>query len=227
MSVRVVKIVLLAVAVNLLNACIPAVVEVYEAPLIYGQILDKDGVQPIVGARVQHQHLDSAPVYTDEQGYFELPSISSYQAVVLMPAHGLKGYHYTVTVGEQTFPFQAQATILMRSEEAVYAPILFEGNTVREEFSQLLPEGIYDDGMRAIRESIIYSNCDTQVLRVAFLQVAQQHSRPEEERDSAVYRQARKAWESCSKALEYAPLSRPDQWAIDEFTRLLARWQWR
>lgn len=225
MSARIVKCVALLGVFHLLLGCIPTVTEVYEAPLVYGQLLDENGLKPIVGAKLQHQHLDAQPVYTDDQGYFELPSISSYQAVVLMPAHAFNAYGYRVTIGDQEFSLKARGSLRMLNEEIVYAPLMLDGSGVNEGFSALLPQDTYNGVMRVFRESAVHFVCDSQKLKAGLLEVAQQQLRPENLRDSSIYRNARKQWNLCSRALSDTPLDRDDQRMIDEYTRVLVQWQ--
>ena len=225
MFARIVKYVMFLVVFNSLLGCIPAVVEVYEAPLIYGQLLDDNGLKPIVGAKLQHQHLDAKPVYTDDQGYFELPSISSYQAVVLMPAHALSEYGYLVTVDNQEFPLKTRGSLRMLSEEVAYAPLMLDGAGIHERFSSLLPEDSYDEVMRVFRESAVHFVCDTQKLKAGLLRVAQEQRRAEHLRESSTYRSASEQWSQCSQALNDRSLDREELRKIDEYTRVLMRWQ--
>ncbi|MAZ89301.1 MAG: hypothetical protein CL693_16850 [Cellvibrionaceae bacterium] len=224
------KPILLGLIGGLLMACVPAVVKVYDAPLIYGQLLEKDTLEPVAGVKLQHQHPKALPVYSDEQGYFQLPSISSYQGVVLMPAHALKEYNFTLTIDGRDFNETVDASMLMRSEEIRFAPLLIANDRPFSRTSNLLPENLFERMTIVLGEQVINTHCDVTKLRDGLLLAANLHQQFEipieessiEHRLVTVYPRMQADWKSCLQALQVAPLESYFQSDADRFMQYLS-----
>ncbi len=107
----------------LLTACIPAIKTVYHTPSVSGTVIDQATRQPLAGVVVSHLDYKRPQVITDENGHFNLPSVSSINAVLIMAAHALKPYPVKFAIADQSTVVEVIATMKMYHEEHVAIPV--------------------------------------------------------------------------------------------------------
>jgi len=129
------RLLVVALAFSLI-ACLPTVQRIYHAPVVIGQVIDLNSLDPIEGASIQHENpkanlpLDGLiektknNILSDKQGQYHLPSLSSVEAVVLMPGYAITNYPVRISTKDNSALVFASASLFMRDEEITTAPLL-------------------------------------------------------------------------------------------------------
>ncbi len=119
-----------------LVACVPTVQRIYHAPVVVGQVIELNRLTPIEGALVQHENTDTNlafdniieaaknKIFSNKQGEYHLPSISSVEAVVLMPGYAVAHYPVRISAKNNSALVFVSASLFMRDEETTTAPQL-------------------------------------------------------------------------------------------------------
>jgi hypothetical protein len=128
---------LLLAALVLANAaCVPSIQRIYHTPVVVGQVIDLETLEPIEGAIVKHEGADADfdlddmieasknKILTNKQGEYILPSTSSVDAILLMPGYAITDYPVRISTRNNSALVFASASMLMRDEETTGAPLL-------------------------------------------------------------------------------------------------------
>lgn len=127
---------LLAALVLTIAACVPSIQRIYHTPVVVGQVIDLETLEPIEGAIVKHEAADADhdledmidasknKILTNKQGEYRLPSTSSIDATLLMPGHAITDYPVRISTRNNSALVFASASMLMREEETSGAPLL-------------------------------------------------------------------------------------------------------
>lgn len=111
----------------LLAGCVPTISKVYQAPKVFGQVVELETLKPIAGVNVAHARNTAQFVTTDASGKFVLPSISETDLKLLMAGHALKSNLVTFYNPDNQIELIAKSTLESRVEETInFGIVIFD-----------------------------------------------------------------------------------------------------
>ncbi|MBV1908851.1 MAG: hypothetical protein KUG78_05980 [Kangiellaceae bacterium] len=103
--------------VIVLSSCVPTITKVYLAPVVKGRVIDLATLQPLMNTNVAHTQSTDKFVETNEDGEFELPSISNTEFKMMMAGHAIKNSTISIYNRSNRIAVEVSATLNGRFEE--------------------------------------------------------------------------------------------------------------
>lgn len=151
-----------------LFGCVPTITKVYQAPKVFGQVIDLETLRPLVGVNVAHLQNTEEFVTTDAEGKFVLPSISQTDLKILMAGHALKTNLITFYNQDNQIELVAKSTLDSRSEETInLGVVIFD--TQPKKYAMPVKTSYQSIGLlkNYASASGILASCDNQIAKSA------------------------------------------------------------